>query len=213
MERAAHPGGASRWMRIGSDRAERDGIARPRKIFRPIQRGRCGVSAVGAAGDGKEPSGSGCRERRDERRRWDRRGRCGRCGERRDARNSANGQRSPGRWRNQILRPGSAVALRHGVSAVHVLERPPDSWSSRGISGRVSASAAARAHDEAAGQQCDTAATSRAAPTTTPRCLPLACVSRSSSPRSRSLAAVAHRSQTRPLRSSREADGQRVIKA
>jgi hypothetical protein len=32
MERAAHPGGASRWMRIGSDGAERDGVAWPWKI-------------------------------------------------------------------------------------------------------------------------------------------------------------------------------------
>jgi hypothetical protein len=37
MERTAHPGGASQRMRIGSDRAERDGVAWPWEIFRAIQ--------------------------------------------------------------------------------------------------------------------------------------------------------------------------------
>jgi hypothetical protein len=142
MERTAHPGGASHRMRIGSDRAERDGVAWPWKILRAIQCGRRGVPAVGAAGDGTDSGGRGGPERRDERCRWDCHGRCRRRGERCDCRS--------GRKRHPVFRPGRAVALRRGVSAVHVFERPSDPWSSRRISGRVSAGPATCSHAEAA---------------------------------------------------------------
>src|SRR5262249_27291844 len=93
MERAARPCGAGQRMRVRSDGTERDGVARPRKILRAIQRGRRGVPAVGASSDGKA-SGGGSHERG----RRNVYGRCGRSGERRDWRTE--------HWRAHVFRSG-----------------------------------------------------------------------------------------------------------
>ena len=121
-----------------------------------------------------ERCGERCRRHRRGGRRWrgNRRGsggsRDGRGSRRR--RWSARGLSSRGQ-RRAIFRAGSAMAIRHVVSTVHVREGPPDSWSSLRISGRVGASsrASARYRTDAVGQQLDTATAPRAATTAAPR--------------------------------------------